>query len=264
MAYIKKVWRTGDVIEVEKNHTGRYGAPGQKRGGRTKPTREQIRRQNERNAEKKLRRLINSNFREDDLHLILTYKREERPSPQLARDKLKKFLEKLRNRYKKYGKELKYIVTTEWEGKAIHHHLILNDLVTGKITTNKMVRELWEWGRPMFSLLDDTGDYKDLAEYIIKETAKRFREEENPNKQRYSCSRNLIRPQPEVEIVKASTFCKDPKPMRGYYIVKDSLVTGVNPYTGFLYQFYTMRKIGRGKRYGARSENIPGSGTKKP
>lgn len=239
MAYIKKTWRTGKVIEVEKSHTGRYGAPGQKRAQKGKPTKEQIKKQNERNAQKKLRRLINANFTEDDLHLILTYRLECRPDPEGARKHLRKFLSQLRGKYRKSGTELKYIVATEWKSKAIHHHLIVNRTEDG----DKLIRELWQWGRPRFVLLDDTGDYKKLAEYLIKETEKTFREAGNPNKQRYSCSRNLVRPEPEVEIIKASTFRKDPKPIKGYYIVKDSVVTGVNSYTGFLYQFYTMRRL---------------------
>lgn len=243
MSYIKKTWKTGKVIEVEKCHTGRYGAPGQKRQARVKPTREQIQKQNERNVQKKLRRLINANFQKDDIHLILTYKKELRPNPVDARKYLRAFLGKLRTKYRKYKKELKYIVTTEWEGKAIHHHLVINDMVCGTITANKLVRELWPWGRPRFTLLDDTGEYKDLAEYLIKETSKTFRKEKNPNKQRYSCSRNLVRPEPEVEVVKAGTFREDPKPLKGYYIIKDSIVTGINRFTGFLYQFYSMRRL---------------------
>lgn len=73
MPYKKITYYCGETIEVEKKHTGRYGAPGQKRQKKRKPTREEIQKQNERLAVQKLRRKINTNFGADDYHIILTY-----------------------------------------------------------------------------------------------------------------------------------------------------------------------------------------------
>lgn len=81
MPYKKITYYCGETIEVEKKHTGRYGAPGQKRQKKRKPTREEIQKQNERLAVQKLRRKINTNFGADDYHIILTYRPEERPDP---------------------------------------------------------------------------------------------------------------------------------------------------------------------------------------
>ena len=44
----------------------------------------------------------------------------------------------------------------------------------------------------------DSGEYSELASYLIKETEETFREEDSPFKQRYSCSRNLITPEPKA------------------------------------------------------------------
>lgn len=245
MPYIQDTYYLKNSIEIEKKHTGKYGAPGQKREKKKRATKEEIQKQNQRNAEKKLRRIINANFAVDDLHIVLTYRKEHRPSPGEAKKELRNFFERVRRAYRNYNTELKYIVCTEYRNKAIHHHIIMNDLIAGPMTTTKIIRQAWTRGRPKFTLLDDTGEYKDLAEYIIKETSETFREDDNPNKLRYSCSRNLIRPVPERKIISAKTFSKEPKPQKGYYIDKNSIYEGINPVTGFRYQYYTMIKLDR-------------------
>ena len=47
------ILRRGDIIDVEENHDGNYGAPGQKRQKKKKPTKEDIRKNN---ASQKARR----------------------------------------------------------------------------------------------------------------------------------------------------------------------------------------------------------------
>ena len=116
-----------------------------------------------------------------------------------------------------------------------------------------MVRRLWKFGRQDFKFLDDTGQYKDLAAYLIKETSKTYKENDGGHKQRYSCSRNLIMPTPKTEIVKkAAKWLPDPKPIKGYYIDKDTVYNGVDPFTGREYQHYTMVKLdyGGGGKHG--------------
>lgn len=245
MPYIKKEYICGDVIEVEKIHTGRYGAPGQRRQKKKKPTREEVAKQNEINAVKRLRRKMNCNFGPGDYHMTLTYKKELRPEPPGARNILSQFLKKLRAVYKKHGADLKYIVTTEYKSKAIHHHLVINNVEQVNVTSQ--VASLWKFGRPKFTVLDDTGDYSQLADYFIKETGKSFREDDNPNKTRYSCSRNLREPVVRKKILLARSWRKEPRPKEGWYIDKNSFYEGVNPVTGYRYQYYTMRRIKRGK-----------------
>jgi len=119
-----------------------------------------------------------------------------------------------------------------------------------------IVRRLWNYGRPGFKLLDDTGQYKDLAAYLIKETNETFRKKDGGHKQRYSCSRNLITPPSKTKIVKAKSWSPDPKPKKGYYIDQDTIYNGTDPFTKRLYQRYTMirlktiTKIQRRKSYG--------------
>lgn len=240
MPYYRTEITAGKTVEVIKNYSKRIGDH-RPRGGKEKPTAEEMEKVNRKNAEARLRRLINANFGYGDYHLVLTYKKDLRPDPAEARTRLTKFLRTLRREYKKRGEELKYIITTEYKNKAIHHHLILNGI---EANVNKIVRDCWKWGSPHFTPLDDTGQYKELAAYFIKETAKTYKENDSGAKQRYSCSRNLIKPVTKVMIIKkADKWLDDPKPKKGYYIDKDTVYNGVNPFNGRPIQYYTMVKL---------------------
>lgn len=235
MAYIEKIYTYPDgTIEVEKVHAPRYGKRTPK-GERRAPSSEEVQKVNERNVIKKLRRLIKMNFSEGDYHLVLTYRRDERPTPEEAVKIINKFLTKLRKTYKSFGHQLKYILVTEYENKAIHHHLIINDIPGAA----KKVRELWIYGRPRFTVLDG-GDYGNLAAYLIKETRETFRDRGSPSRLRYSRSRNMVIPEPKVSIIKARSWRENPKPKKGY--VMTYLKNGTDVF-GYPYQYYTMTKV---------------------
>lgn len=240
MGYFKTTVEAGKTIEVTKSYTKRIGL--KIRTKRGTPTPEEMEKVNQINAERTLRLKINANFEEDDLFITLTYKKEERPTPAMAKRNIKKLLEGLKKEFKKLGEELKYINVTEYKNKAIHHHLLINHI--GGADVSKMVRKLWQFGRPDFKYLDDTGQYKDLAAYLIKETSKSSKENDGGQKQRYSCSRNLVMPVSKTEVIKkAKRWLSDPKPEKGYYIDKDTVYNGIDPFTGRAYQKYTMVRI---------------------
>lgn len=240
MAYYRTEIRAGKTIEVIKSYSKRIGANKQRRK-KEKPTAEEMKKVNERNAEAKLRRLINANFGYGDYHLVLTYKKDLRPDPAEAKKRISKFLRVLRKEYKRMGEKLKYIITTEYKNKAIHHHLIVNGI---DANINKIVRNCWKWGSPHFTPLDDTGQYKELAAYFIKETSKTYKENDGGAKQRYSCSRNLVKPVTKVTIIrKAEKWLDEPKAKKGYYIDKDTIFNGYNHWNGKPIQYYTMIKL---------------------
>lgn len=85
-----------------------------------KKSKEEIREANRRQARRDLERLMNANFKPGDWHVVLTYRKEIRPSPEEARKELENFLARLRRRYRKFGFDLKYIVATEYVSKHIH------------------------------------------------------------------------------------------------------------------------------------------------
>lgn len=234
--YRKKTYYLKNTIQVEKGHLTRR--KDYTHSKKQNPTPEQMRQYNENQAARKLNRKISANFGAGDYHVVLTYKPENRVPEKESRSELKKFLSNLRCDYRKAGEELKYIITTEWRHSAIHHHLIINR-ISG---TTEMIRKRWTKGRPRMTPLDDTGDYMKLAEYFVKETQRERVNGREKGKQSYSCSRNLIIPKPKVEKIYARDFKDEPKPIKGYYIIKESVVNGITPF-GYKFQYYTMAKI---------------------
>lgn len=242
MPYIKNTYRYKNVVEIERVHSGRFGKAGH-RAVRKQLTPEEMARVNERNAVKKLRRKIQANFDTEDLFETLTYKREERPEPAEAKKRLKKLLDGLRRTWKQAGVDLKYIVVTEYANTAIHHHLVVNDLPDG--TGPKVINRFWrENGGAHTKYLYEDGQYELLAAYLIKETNKNFRKPGNPAKLRYSCSRNLINPQPVTEMMKRDDWPEEPRVPKGHYLDKPSLHNGVNK-MGYRYQYYRLIKLGK-------------------
>ena len=225
--------------EVEKVHSSRYGSRGMKHSPKAKPTKEDMKKINERNRIKKLRRKIEMNFDFGDYHTVLTYRKEERPTPEEARERLREFLKSMRKEYKAQGQPLKYIIVTEYENTAIHHPLILNDI--GR--TPAIVRKLWNYGNAFFTVVREQGDVEDLAAYLVKETQKSFRNPDNPSKLSYSCSRNLKPVVVTTRVVDAKTWRREPAAPAGYWIAKDSIVEGYSKITGYPYQYYTCYKI---------------------
>lgn len=239
--YLKKIWDFGWVKQVEKCYPGNYGAPGVKRGKKRKKTPEDIERQNKTNKEKKLQRLILANYKNGGWHLILNYRPKDRPdSFGEAKENAEKFVDKMRNKYKKAGIPFKYIIVNE-RGKrgALHHHLIIEDIAENGLNTVQLIKKLWKYGNANFIDLYEDGEYKNLAEYIVKKETK-----DNNEWATYSRSRNMIIPEPEKEIIHRRTWKKEPKPEKGFYIIADSVVNGINPVTGYPYQHYAMRILG--------------------
>lgn len=234
--------RCGAALEVIKCHPR-----GMRKGVGREPVQkspEEIQKANMKQAAKRLARLINANFRPGDVHVTLTYRKENRPDPQEAQKNLEDFRKAMRKKYRKAGKELRWIAVTEYKSKAIHHHMIINNINDGVFTTMDYIRELWKGrGSPKFVQLYDDAEYTQLADYLIKETEKTFRDPDSPVKQRYSCSRNLVQPKVtrKDKQIKGD-WEQDPKPRKGYYIVKDSLYNGVDK-LGYMYQRYVMVKL---------------------
>ena len=239
--YIQNRWKIKGEIEVENIYSGRYGkrtSPSE----RKVPTSEEQERINEQQCVRKLRRKIHANFDKDDLFETLTYRRDCRSDPKGAAHELQLLLNRLRGIWKRAGTELRYIVVTEYKSKSIHHHLIVNDLSDG--TGAKRIAQSWSRnGHANTKYLYEDGQYERLAEYLIKETSKTFRDPDNPSKLRYSCSRNLVTPVAKTRVLKRDDWPEEPKTPKGYYLEKDSLVNGVNK-MGYRFQFYRLIKIG--------------------
>lgn len=254
MAYWKDVWEFPNSNEYEYKYAGNYGAKGEKRGKRKKVTPEQIKKQNQSNREKKMRRLIKANFIPDDIWATLKYpKGTRKPLGEVKKD-MKAFLANMRKEYKKRGEAFKFIYRMEiGERGGIHIHILVNRL-RGKPDTDIIIKECWEYGRVNYESIYEYGGYKKLANYIVKQPneememqLKLFPEEDRKKLINYSSSRNLIRPEPERTVYRRRTVRKlienGPEPTPGYYIDKESIHYGVNPYTGMSYYHYTEYRI---------------------
>lgn len=154
--YIRQTWDCGNTREVEEKHTGRYGARGQKRQKRRKATPEEIAKQNQWKRERDVRRLIKWNFGIGDYWFTLTYKKGSRPPWKQMQKDMSKFIRKLRDKYKKYGWELKYIYRLEiGKNGGPHVHILINrkstgpDLVVQRIPGSRYGWSYCRWSNPI-------------------------------------------------------------------------------------------------------------------
>lgn len=203
--------------------------PGQKRAPKEKPTPEAVKKMNEKYAVVNLSILLNYNFNPCDYHLTLTYAGIP-PTPEEAKRFLDAWCRKMNLLYRKKGIIFKRISVTEYFHHRIHHHIVC----TGGASMEE-IGKLWPHGKIRVSALDETGDYRKLAEYLIKETRKHYRDPEAVSKRRYNCSRTIERPVTKKEEVSYKVFAEDPKPMKGYYIDQDSIYKGEDVLTGLPY-----------------------------
>lgn len=230
----QKRYRFKNAIEVEQYHTGKYGAPGQKRAERQKLTPEQIQRRNQKNKEKLCRRKLRANFSEGDYFLTLTYRKSDRPKDmEEAKEHWRVFIRKVRTKYKRLEHDLRWIRNIEVGTKgAWHIHMVVNRIDQ----TDDIIDECWPYGVVDFKKIRKLGDMAKVAAYITKSalTEKRVKESD------YSSSRNLPIPKPEVKIIRRWQSWKEPAVKKGWYLDKDSLYEGINPVTGYRYRTYTL------------------------
>ncbi len=257
--YWKDIWKFENSIEYEYKFAGKYGARGEKRKKKKKATPEQVEKQNQKNREKRMRRLIKANFIPGDIWATLKYPEGTQKPVKEVREDLKKFLASMRKKYKKRGENLKFIYRMEiGEKGGIHIHILVNRL-RKKADTDLIMQSLWRHGRVNYQSIYEAGGYRELAEYIVKkpkeeawEQLSLFPKKEQKHLVKYSSSRNLIRPRPERKEYKKRTVRElvenGPKPTPGYYIDKNSIAYGKNPFTGRSYYHYTEIRIGTRER----------------
>ncbi len=231
-----------NLIEVERIYTGNGGGKGKKREKRQKPTEEQIKKQNQHNREKHLRRILLANFEENDLWVLLTYLKGVRTSAKPAKKDFRRFIRMLRKEWRKRGHELKWVVRTEIGKKgAAHHHLLVNRIPDGDIIIKDCWRKIEGAGFPSYKHAYEEGGFESLAYYITKPPDEDGEEEKT--ERNYSRSRNLIIPEPEITRALKREMQNPPEPLPGYYIDESSVVMGTNPVTGCEYQYFTMYRI---------------------
>ena len=252
MAYKRKIYRSENYIETEISHLGRYGAKGERRAERQKATPEQVKKQNQWLREKQLRRVLQLNFYPNDIWLTLKYPKGTRKTvPEVEKD-IRKFQDKMRKEYKKRGEDFKWVKRIEIGKKGgIHAHFVINRIWGSELLVSKC------WPHTShYESITERGGMEDLAAYIVKPLPEEVEqlsmfEDERKRVLKYSTSRNLIRPEPEVKVFKRKTVRKylEELPVEpGFYIDKDSVRIGVNQITGYSYIHYRQIRIEPVKR----------------
>lgn len=114
----------------------------------------------------------------------------------------------------------------------MHHHMVLNKI------NPEIIQKLWTKGRPTIVLMEEDGEYSELAAYFLK-GRKRWKELGGTGKQ-YSSSRNLVRPVTVKEVIKlANRYYEKPTAKKGYY-VKPSTETHCIHEGGYPYMKYIL------------------------
>lgn len=230
MKVIREFCVAGPVIDVTvRVPSGNHRKP---RGQKKNITKEKVQKNNDRMAAKKLTRILNANFDKNCWHDTLTYQGEE-PTAEEAARRFRNFIARARRACAKAGIEFKWVAATEYLNERIHHHLITNAPLD-------LIKKCWGNGHVLPRPLDDGPNYSKLAEYIIKETTKSFRMEDCTFGSRYSHSRNLVIPVPQVEEVNEKQLFADPVARKGYYIDQDSVRRFEHPITGLEHLEYIM------------------------
>lgn len=239
MAYTRKTYRFKNAIEREEYHSGRYGAPGEKREKKTKPTSEQVGKINQKNREKTVRRKMRKYFKKEDLFITLTYAPEARPPDmKTAKADFSKFIQKVKKEYLKLGVEFRWIRNIEQGTRnAWHIHLVMNRIPDADL----IVAGAWNHGTVDLRPCNTVGEFRKLANYLTK-TPKTDSRLKDAN---YSSSRNMPLPKPEKKQIKRWDTWEEGavKVPKGFYLDKESYHEGINPVTGYKYREYTLLRL---------------------
>lgn len=233
----KDMTKAGRVVEAYV-HPGAGSHIG-KRSPRRKVTADNVRKNNERIAERHLRHLIEANFCEHSGLYTLTYEGEI--DPETAKRRLNNFIRRLKRKLP----DVKMLYVTEYLHKRPHHHVLIDTLDVD------LIQKVWGYGRARLSVTDSSGEYKKLGNYLTKETSKTFRMSGSLSAQRYGHTRNLIVPVTKREETTIEELESDPEPIPGYYIDKESIRRYDHPVTGLPCLEYTMVAISEPRKYKA-------------
>ena len=229
--FIRETCIAGPVIDVTLKYSAR--APRKAREANRAPSREAVIKNNDRLAAKNLTRLMNANFYPGDIHLTTTYEGVP-PTVEEAKREISNFKRRLKREYEKRGKEFRWIEVTEYKNHRIHHHMLVPYIET------EVISRQWKRGHIWTSTLDRSRNYKNLAEYFIKETSKTMREPGSETKQRWSASRNLVRPVIKREMIEPRAMFQKPRALKGYEIIPETVHAYTHPFTGIDHLEYMM------------------------
>lgn len=209
---------------------------------------------NSRIANRKILEMIHNNF-EGGIFLTLTFAQ----LPDNLRKEIDNFLRRLKYRYNKCSCKLKYIAAVEFQECRPHLHIIINkNAIMDTMNKSELedhIKKVWKNGdivniRP----LERRGYYKNLAEYLVKETAAAFNDCNSPFNCRCIHSQGLELPEAETEIIEGDyntlLDVPDTEIIDGeeYELIWDSQYTGRNEFTGSYYVTYALKPIAKNRQ----------------
>lgn len=168
MPFYQRTVIAGKTIETKKYYS-RMHKPKERRIKRKERTKEAQENVNIRHQVERLRWLLNCNFEEGDMFVTFSIRKNERPDTYKELVKMKdKLIADLRREHKKVDKVFKYIYVLETGDRgAAHIHMVLKSIDT------KLLKRCWDRGYIHIKLLDGTGQYGELASYLVKEKGRK-------------------------------------------------------------------------------------------
>ena len=239
MPYVQKTWETPRTREVLKYYrfacTMENGKIQKSREKRQKASTETKQRWNRKQRIRKFTRKMDANFGIGDYNYRFSYPLHGRPTAEEHNKIWSRFLRKLRDAYRRAGKVFRWMTRTEIGTRGgIHVHMVLSAGIS-----RDEIDAMWQtFGGVCRSQRLYSRELGKLAMYMLKDE-----QEIAGRKQKYSCSRNLIIPQAKTKKVKATSWMEVPREPAGWMMVADSIETGVNPFTGYGYQYVKFVKI---------------------
>ena len=243
MPYIHEVIHAGKTEEHHKYYSWYIHPIGGKRNKPKRPSEERIKKSNLRQAEKKLRGLMNENFTDGDYLLTLDF-HSHKPRDSTEMQKLAAgFIKKLRYRLKRQGKSPKYIYVMEVGPRGSRHlHMLIEKCDLDNIT------KCWTYGGVHCSPLYTNGQYRQIASYFLKYALKTETTEERQVGKKWYGSRNLRKPKISKRRVLSKTFKESAPDKTGWYLDKDSEDRGITE-AGYQYYSYSYIRIEDESKY---------------
>lgn len=187
----KKVY-SGDYLDIDLFPVRKAASA---RGVKAKPSTAAQKRLNEKNARKKLEWIIQENFKPKDFMCELSYPADFDYSQAVSGRELENWIRAVRREFKKAGLDFKYVYSVELGEKnhRPHYHVICSGDLGAEILRRKWNKRFTKDPKTSYfhsSHLQFTRTgLSGAAFYITKDPLLSYRA--------YSCSQNLIRPEPK-------------------------------------------------------------------
>lgn len=203
---------SGAVTEYSKFYVPEGTRPRSSRRGKSSPRKQD---QNDRDAAKRLARILNCNFRAGDALVTLTYAAETERAE--GEKKVKNFLRRLKRQADKAGLTFRWVLvsseqTDEGEQARLHHHLVISgDLLRFDGQEHRWyigkqpAEQAWGLGWADVRTLRDQKDYTPVAVYLVRQARR------EPDEKKWTSSRNMKKPIVKERLVVRPGPLKAPK-----------------------------------------------------